>query len=573
MKVALCNIPQKTGTGTTIPPLGITRIYDVLKENGYSDVHFYNIDHNRPSEFEIIQYFKELNPDIIGISAIVSTSYKYVKWISFILKKHYHNIPLILGGVMCASAEVILKKTAIDLCVIGEGENIIVEMCNHWERFKNFDVNDNLKMIKGIVFRNPGNKMTPTFTGYAPSIPSKSIKQVNYELLGQDEGIHDKLFQNPLNGIWFENDSRTFEDHRKGKKLGYINTSEGCVARCTFCHRWKKGYKVLDVDSIIDHMKYLMETFNIGFFSFNDENFGSNRRHAIEFVTKVKGLDILWYVGGIRVKSVDVELLKKMKESGCTAVLFGIESGSDKILTIMEKNATVTDNLNALNAVHEAGLYTLLQLVVGMPGENRKTIKETCDFVRKAIHIFSEDFPLRIWVNYAGAFPGTPLYEYALQQNLIGGTIDEEEKYLIEISEQRKEFKITQKKAFLNLSAESMPEALIFSHRISTAALETYQKKSYHLALKAFKPPKKDYFRLRRANPVVLKMFQRLGKPMYFVWKVLFCYKREQEILSSIKLLFSSKKLDPIDLQSLRKTVKVSRETTDTNLQPLREGR
>ena len=568
MRIALCNVPQKK-TSTTFPPLGVAYIYNALKEAGYSDVHFYNIDYYRPSDSQIIKHIRALNPDIIGISAVVATSYKYLKSLSFLLKKHFPNKPLIIGGAMCASAEVILIKTAIDLCVIGEGEEIIVEICKYWDSFKSFDANDDLRKIKGIVYRDPNRKMRPVFTGYARSIPKHNIKQPDYDLLGQDKEIYKWIFNDPLRGMWFKNDPRTFEKHRIGQRLGYVTTSKGCVARCTFCQRWKKGYTVLDVNSIIEHMKYLKEAFNIGFFSIADENFGSNKRHVLEFVKQVKDLDVLWEAGGVRVKSADLEVLKKMKEAGCVAVLFGAESGSNKMLAIMEKNATVNDNLAALKAVHEAGLYTLLQIVVGMPGESNETIRETCDFVREAISIFAEEFPLKIWINYAGAFPGTPLYEYARQEGLIGNTVEEEEKYLLKISN----VSVTEVNNFVNFSGEPTSEALIFGHRIITTALETYRKYSKYPAMEEYRSHAKDYFRLSKLNPIVLNLFRLIGEPMHFPWKVLLCYQREQKILSTLKLLFSFERLEQVKTQSLRKTVKEYLVRRDSTLQSLRNSR
>ena len=56
-----------------------------------------------------------LNPDILGISAVTSTSYLFVKMFSRMLKKNASNIVQVLGGNMAVSAELILKRTWVDL--------------------------------------------------------------------------------------------------------------------------------------------------------------------------------------------------------------------------------------------------------------------------------------------------------------------------------------------------------------------------------------------------------------------------------------------------------------------------
>ena len=90
----------------------------------------------------------------------------------------------------------------------------------------------------------------------------------------------------------------------------------------------------------------------------------------------------------------------------------------------MEKNATVEENINALKWTREAGLGTIIQLVLGMPGESDETIRETIEFLKKVS-------PHQTWwegsapselisINYAQALPGTPLYEYARGRGFVG---------------------------------------------------------------------------------------------------------------------------------------------------------
>jgi hypothetical protein len=118
---------------------------------------------------------------------------------------------------------------------------------------------------------------------------------------------------------------------------------------------------------------------------------------------------------------------------------YGVESGSQTMLNIMEKNTTVEQNINALKWASEAGLNTVVQLVLGMPGETDDTIRETIEFLKQAsgsLQRWSGKAPSDlISVNYAQALPGTPLYEWAREHGYIGKTIDEEEKYLLRISD------------------------------------------------------------------------------------------------------------------------------------------
>ncbi|MEK7234377.1 MAG: radical SAM protein, partial [Elusimicrobiota bacterium] len=124
-----------------------------------------------------------------------------------------------------------------------------------------------------------------------------------------------------------------------------------------------------------------------------------------------------------------------MKDAGCVAVYYGMETGSPAILEIMEKKATLQDNLNAAKWTQEAGIFTIFQMVLGMPGESPKTIRETIDFLKTVTQDLPESPRSRMSLNYIQALPGTPVYEYARQKGLIGKSLADEEAYLIAISD------------------------------------------------------------------------------------------------------------------------------------------
>jgi radical SAM superfamily enzyme YgiQ (UPF0313 family) len=218
--------------------------------------------------------------------------------------------------------------------------------------------------------------------------------------------------------------------------MGIVVASKGCVARCTFCHRWDKGFRQIPPEKVIGRIKYLMERYNVGFIRFGDENFGSDRKATEEIIRLIKPLDVLWKVGGVRACSVDLGLLKRMRDAGCTGLYYGFESGSPDILQVMEKKLELEDNYNAARWMHEAGLFTIYQLVLAMPGENHRTVSETIDMV-KSITEFLPDPPYkRLSINYIQALPGTPVYEYARAKGMIGPRPeDDEEKYLVKISD------------------------------------------------------------------------------------------------------------------------------------------
>ena len=93
----------------------------------------------------------------------------------------------------------------------------------------------------------------------------------------------------------------------------------------------------------------------------------------------------------------------------------------------MEKKVELEDNFKAMKWITEVGLHTTIQLVLGMPGEDNSTIKETAKFAAYGATLKRDKNPLDLSINYAQALPGTPLYEYARSKGLIGESVEDGE--------------------------------------------------------------------------------------------------------------------------------------------------
>jgi len=428
MKICVCTTPIRP-TPTTFPPFGSMAIIQSLKEVG-EEPFFYNIDYFRFNHAEVIEYFSKNQFDVVGISAVVSTAYVYTKYLSSLIKEVSPKTTIIVGGNLVASAEIILRKCSVDLCIIGDGE-IIIKNLIHLIANKPFNY-EKLSKTKGICFLGESSKFI--FTGYGDKPSKISIISPDYSILEHDGSIDHFITDSvdPYALLY----GRTLE---KGKKQASIVTAKGCVARCTFCHRFEKGYRARPVDQVIDHVKYLINNYNVGVINISDENFGSDQKLAWQIAIELGKLNIVWKVAGVRTRTVTKESLQHWKDNGCYMVLFGIESGSEKMLGVMEKNASVEDNVNALKWTGEVGLLTVVQLVLALPGENDKTIYETIEFLKKVspyvILWAKESASDKISINYAQALPGTPLYEHAREYGFIQNSINDEEKYLIKISD------------------------------------------------------------------------------------------------------------------------------------------
>jgi radical SAM superfamily enzyme YgiQ (UPF0313 family) len=430
MKVMLATTPIRP-IPVPFPPIGSLSIFNYLRENGNFDVEFYNIDANRPSYEEVLAHIEKAAPDVLGISAVVSTAYAYTKKLSLDVKKFLPNTLIVVGGSLAASAEILLHKTGTDLCVLGEGEKVFLNIVNQAEKSRSMD---GFALIPGIMMKDEKGQLLNS--GYEKALSRDEIYNVDWSVLEESSGMDIFLQAAEEGDSWLNTDPRPQEVHRQGKKIHHgIVGSKGCVARCTFCHRWDKGIRYIPPNLVLERIDDLIENHNVGFFNLGDENFGTDKKWLKEFCEGIKKRDIIWRVAGMRVNCISPESISMMKDAGCVSILYGMETGSERMLKVMEKKTTVEDNYKAMEWTVGANLWTGIQLVIGMPGENPETIRETIEFCKTSQTLSPNQSPNDLSVNYAQALPGTPLYEFARNKGLIGTDLDSEEQYLLNISD------------------------------------------------------------------------------------------------------------------------------------------
>jgi len=432
-KILLMNIPSALFP-TDYPLVAISRVIESIDPSLNCEVSFLNLDYYRMTFEEIKSRIQSFSPQIIGFSAILTPTYVYVKKLSNFIKEHYPGIIQVLGGEMTVMANIILTKTGIDFCCIGESEPTFSNLIRRLQQ-EDFKITNmqNYTDIKGLVFRLNG---TSHFTGYEEKYTENSLKQFNYKLISQFTDI-DHYFQK-LPGQHFrmrisadkmQNFVAQLYPHNRNKRMATVFASKGCVSRCTFCSRFLKGYRVNEVDSVINYIENLKKDFDVGMILFSEENFGSSIKSTAKLVEYLKNSGLNWAATAIRAKTLTKEAVKDWREAGCVHILAGLESASQKILEVMEKRTTVQDNLDFLRNCHKNRIFTAVGMVIGMPGETEETIQESID---NFATVLSDNIrmPFEMYVNYVQAIPGTPIYEYARRCGLIGNSLEGEEKYI-----------------------------------------------------------------------------------------------------------------------------------------------
>jgi len=419
------------------PPYGVLTVITSLRRAGYHDVSFYNMDVLRPSRQEALDHIFTLQPDVLAISSPVSTGYEGCKFFSLETKKLLPNTTVILGGNLAASSEIILKRTGVDFCFLGEGEIVINQFL---EKYFPARKKADIRAVKGLAFLDDGDLVV---TGYGEQLPAEEIFEVDWDIMdSQSAAIYFPRIRDfdphstTLKSFFPEyTEFESIPRERLEKTLGVLPCSKGCFNRCSYCHRFIKGIRFVPPEKVIRRIEEMIARFNVGAIILADECFGASRKWLERFCELIKPLDLLWRVGGMRVDVVSPEIIEMMKDAGCRVVIYGMESGSERILKVMEKGVSLEQNIDAARWSVTAGLYTIVQLVIGMPGEEPSTIEETGRYTGDVLTLSPSLSPLDVSINFAQALPGTPLYEYGRSVGLVGAGEEEEERYLLAISD------------------------------------------------------------------------------------------------------------------------------------------
>lgn len=409
-------IPPLGVKNTVYPPYGSMYIASALRQGGYK-VKILDVDAERIANKEVVKEIKYINPRYIGFSGIIATSYKYIKNLGHELKLVFPEKIQILGGGLSSAAPIVLKNTSIDIVVCGEGDITIVELMDCLQ--KEGDLNN----VAGIYYKNGSSFIN---TGRRPLIanldtlpyPAFDLIDMNKYLPDGEELIH--VFLRKIN------DKRKFAK-KKGKKTMTIPTSRGCFNECSFCFRAYPGLRLHSIKYVFDFVEYCIKKFGVSFFTFGDECFAPNKKRNWEFIEEYKkrNLDIVFRILGMRVDTIDQDILRAYKEIGCWMIGYGFESGSQKMLNIINKKVTVEQNRNAAQWTNQSGIYTSAAIILGMPGETSKTVQESIIFLES----LNLDFKQYQW-KYAIPIPGSQLYEFAK----LSGAIEDEDKYLSSLS-------------------------------------------------------------------------------------------------------------------------------------------
>ena len=398
MKIALIQLPHFYGENSRPPanyPNGLGYISSVLSVNGIENGGI-NLWEREMTVDQAMSAFDYSKYDVLGISAY-STQYKYLKEFSLRLKSQYPDTPIICGGPgPTFSSKIILDNTNVDICVISEGEETIIDLLRNMDRLHN---------VAGIAYKENNEVIYTAHRKYIKDLDA--IPFPNRAIFDFRAIIERKM-------------SVYKQDERKRHLTADIIAGRGCPYQCTFCSKTFSGIRLRSIGNIIEEAKQLKERCGINHLQFNDELVLINKKRTLELCARLKELQLQWTCQG-RIDQVDEEILRTMKDSGCVAVGYGVESVSQSILDAMKKKIRVENIIPVIKLTREIGITPIIQYMYGYPGETDETIEKTFQFFKEL------DIPFIGMTTTP--IPGSKLYDDCV----ANGIIKDEENYLLNL--------------------------------------------------------------------------------------------------------------------------------------------
>lgn len=391
----------KTGmdfASTVAPPHALLAIAAPLHKEGYKiKVIDQRTDRNWNRHLEKAL---EANPLCVGISTMTGTQILHALEAARIVRiKTKDRIPIIWGG---AHPSILPQQTAqndlVDVVCIGEGEDTFSEL------IKCLGKKGSLDSIAGIAFKK-GDKIITTVS--RPLIDVERLLPVPWDLINVEDYIHPDMY--------LKESPRTLD-------IG--QTSRGCPFSCTFCSSAsirQRKWRAMSVERSLEAIAEPVKRFNLTGIWIRDDEFYINRSRANKICEDMirYSLNIHWYTSGTRIdvfnKATEQEIVL-LKKSGAYVLKFGAESGSERILKLMNKGITPDETIKANLKAKRHGIIPAFAFMMGFPTETFAEMHQTVDLIIR----LRKDNPKAQFEGLAPllVLPGTPIYDLALKMGL-----------------------------------------------------------------------------------------------------------------------------------------------------------
>ncbi|MBU7016566.1 MAG: radical SAM protein, partial [Theionarchaea archaeon] len=296
---------------------------------------------------------KQYHPDVVGFSQLVLPQREITAALAAHLRRE--DIPSVLGGAsLWYNPEAYLSEVngidysrIFDAIFFGEGELSLRE----YVEGKPKENICNIVFKKERIIKNEGTTRVPLDDLPPPDFTDFSL-----------ESYYAPIVVLPL------------------------LTSRGCSwNRCTFCTHYKSygEYRARSIEKVVEDLKELQKRYKTSYFLLADEMIHPQRFHALSDSIMKEGLNIRFYSEAKPTNGFTRDLLQKIFCAGARVLLWGVESGTQRVLDIIDKGTSVPHIERVLKDSHEAGIWNMVFMIMRYPTQTEEEIEEDIQFLRR----------------------------------------------------------------------------------------------------------------------------------------------------------------------------------------------
>jgi len=369
-------------SGGIIPPLNLGLLAAIAREGGH-ECSIIDAEIDRINEEDLVTKVVEENPDLVALTGM-SPFFHLSKSFATSLKKVNSNLKILLGGQHFTIVGEKAFHRCFDYAYTGECENQLLPLLEKIEKEQSFD------NIKGLYYRNGDEVM---FTGPNTYIrdldslpfPARDLLPMHKYKIGTLEGR---------------------------KNFTSILTMRGCPWHCIFCASDKLNTTLVSkrsAESVVEEIKHVINEYGIRHFLIMDDvitlyfkdHLGIICEKLIEENIKIT------FEGSTRANLIKDEQVKLMAEAGLIRMSFGLETVDSEMRKTMKKQVPLKYYSEANRILNKYNVEATNSVMIGLPGETRKTVQTTLDYLRNDSEVKQANFAIAI------PYPGTEFHEMA----------------------------------------------------------------------------------------------------------------------------------------------------------------
>ena len=397
-------LPLSLASHGPTPPIGLAYIAAVLRDAGH-EVQLIDgageaidrcVEFESPvgtlnriglSATEIVGRMRR-DTTVVGITNMFLHEWPQVRELATEVRLRFPDALIVLGGenATAFSSWMLQGCTAVDCCVLGEGEATMLEIVDRHAAGRP------LTGLPGVAVRTTGGVED---TGL-------SIRLRKPELNALPRPAWDLV---PLHNYWSRD---PFFGVNRGRAMQVLGT-RGCPYQCSFCsspNMWTTKFVVRDPEDVADEIDDYVRRFGVENINFVDLTAATNRKWTLGLCDAIEARSpgITWQLPvGTRIEGIDREVLQRLYDTGCRNITFAPESGSERMLDVMNKRASLSHILESVADAHAVGLRTTVNIIIGHPDERWSDVVASARFLVRAAWRGGDDTAVIMFCPYPGS--------------------------------------------------------------------------------------------------------------------------------------------------------------------------